>query len=73
MHKLTRDIPLHQLRLISVLISHRDHAYNLSVKHILQQHFNCYQLRYSLYCDLNASFLYIGKQQKRTKAVLPMF
>lgn len=62
MLKLTRNIPLHQLHLISVLISHRDHTYNLSVKHTLQQHFNCYQPRYSFYCDPNASFLYNGKQ-----------
>lgn len=62
MLKMTGDIPFHQLHLISVLISHRNHAYNLSVKHILQEHVSCYQSRYSLYCDLNASLLYIGKQ-----------
>lgn len=73
MLKLIMNIPLHQLHFISVLISHRDHAHNLSVKHTLQQQFNCYQPRYSLYWDLNASFLYTGKQEKRTKAVLPMF
>lgn len=61
MLKLTRDFPLHQLHLVSVLISYRDHAYHLSVKYILQEHFSCYQPRYSLYCDLNASFLHTGK------------
>lgn len=62
MLELTRDIPLHQLHLVSVLISHGDHAYNLSVKNLLQEHFSCYQERYLLHCDLNASFLFTGKQ-----------
>lgn len=62
MLKLIRDIPLHQLHFIGILISYRDHACNLSVKHTLQEHFSCYQARYSLYCDLNASSLYTGKQ-----------
>lgn len=39
MLELTRDIPPHQLHLISVLISHRDHSYNQSVKHILQEQY----------------------------------